>query len=212
MSSRTFRWPAKMFVVAVALYFFPALLAVWRNVQPLALELPLEPGVTVSPDFRVSQTLPYLVELEVDRSLPFEQLTCLLGEPLSSATCNETGQIVDLQWRVSSRGNEVARGQSAFKQGAGFGPTIEKTLGSFNGRAWQQYRLEVTVLRSIRALEVTRPRILVQLHPIHTKGDFLVSVLMQWLATLVAAVALVWLGVAWTRQSTRNRVAGHREA
>jgi hypothetical protein len=188
------------------------MLAVWRNATPLVLAVPLEPGVVMSPEFRVSQTLPYEVELEVDRALPFDDLTCLLGEPLSNASCDEAAQVAELRWRVTSANNEVARGQSAFKQGAAFGPTIEKTLGSFDGSAWQQYRIEVTVLRSMKALEGAKPRILVQLHPAYIKGDVLVSFVLQWLGIILAAGGLIWVGLAWLRSSTRNRIAGRGEA
>jgi hypothetical protein len=182
-----------------------AALPIWRNANPLVLALPLEPGVVVSPAFRVSPGLQYLVELEVDRALPFEELTCLLGEPLSSIRCEERQQAVHLQWRISSQGSEIAHGASAYNQGAGFGPTIAKTVGAFEGRAGQQYQLELTVLRSLRALEAAKPRMLVQLHPADTKGDGMLAVLLQSLALALAAASIVWLGVAWYPSSVKKR-------
>jgi hypothetical protein len=201
VTSRTFRSPLILFAFAIALFLSPAALPIWRNANPLVLALPLEPGVVVSPAFRVSHGLQYLVELEVDRALPLEELTCLLGEPLSSIPCEENQQVVHLRWRISSHGSEIAHGASAYNQGAGFGPTIAKTVGAFEGRAGQQYQLELTVLRSLRALEAAKPRMLVQLHPADTKGDVMLAVLLRLLAVALAAGSIVWLGVAWYRSS-----------
>ena len=188
-----------MLVVAIALFLAPDALPIWRNANPLVLALPLEPGVVVSPVFRVSHGLQYLVELEVDRTLPFEELRCLLGEPQSGSACDGSQQAVHLRWRISSQGSEIAHGASAYNQGAGYGPTIAKTLGAFEGRPGQQYRLEVTVLRSLRALEAAKPRVLVQLHPADLKGDLVMAVLLQILAVTLATGSIVWFGVAWYR-------------
>jgi hypothetical protein len=197
---RTFRTPLILLVLALAFFLAPAAIPIWRNANPLVLALPVESGVVLSPAFRVSHALRYLIEVEVDRALPFEELTCLLGEPQSTA-CEESQQAVHLRWRISSEGSEVAHGASAYNQGAGYGPTIAKTVGEFDGRAGQQYQLEVTVLRNLRALEAAKPRILVQLHPADTKGDLILAVLLQLLAMVLAAGSMVWLGVAWYRST-----------
>lgn len=39
----------------------------------------------------------------------------------------------------------------------------------------------------------------VQLHPINTKGDFMLAVLLQLLAVALAAGSIVWLCVVWYR-------------
>ena len=94
----------------------------------------------------------------------------------------------------------MARGASAYRQGSGYTSNdIEKTVGEFWGQAGREYQLEVTVLRSLRVLEAAKPRMHVQLHPINTKGDFMLAVLLQLLALALAAGSIVWLGVAWYR-------------
>jgi hypothetical protein len=148
--------------------------------------------MTRSPEFRVDQKTSYLVELEVDRKIPFDELNCLLGESISQKPC-AVKSVVDIQWVLMNGFKEIASGTSRNEKGGGYGPTITKTLGRFEGSPRTPYVLQVTSLMDGSALTPAGPRIVVQVHPMNYKGYFVVAQLMAMLAMGIAVIGGIWL-------------------
>ena len=205
MTFRDIRWPTGLMAVAFGLLAIAYLVSSWNDPRPLLLSVPIQPGVVQSTPFQVDQTLPYLIELEVDRLLPFNELQCLLGEQPADQDCSGSPDTVRLEWRIFQASKPVASGVSRPKSGAGYGPTLEKTLGTFDAERGVRYTLEVSVLRSLERLRPANPRVVVQLHPIHTKGAYVLSAALGYVALPLLLGAGIWLLVrVFTLRSRAN--------
>lgn len=206
MHARLFRWPIFLLAIATALVAGAHLVSTWHNPRPLVLPIPLQPDQVRSSLFQVDQALPYLVELEVDRHLPFERLQCLLGEQPANRDCGGVTSVVDIDWHVLAADSVVATGSSAINQGAGYGPTIEKTLGSFDAKPELEYTLQLRIRNSMEELRITNPRVVIQLHPIHTKGNYVLSALLELAALPFLVLGAVWFAIVGYR-SLKSRKA-----
>lgn len=80
-NSNGLRWPAALLCTALIIYGSAFVLVRWYDSRALTLPIDLKPGTTRSPEFHVDQKVNYLVELEVERNIPFNELNCLLGQP-----------------------------------------------------------------------------------------------------------------------------------
>jgi hypothetical protein len=92
-----------------------------------------------------------------------------------------------------SGSKEIASGASRNERGGGYGPTITKLLGRFQGSPRTPYVLKVASLVDGSALAPANPRIIVEVHPIDYKGYFVVAQLMAMAAMGIAAIGLIWL-------------------
>jgi hypothetical protein len=191
-NAKGLRWPALILGAAVILYGAAFVVLRWYNWTPLTLPLDLKPGLIRSQEFRVDQKTRYLVELEVDRSIPFNQLNCLLGESIPPKPCS-VKSVIDIEWTLLSGSKEVASGASRNERGGGYGPTITKTLGSFDAVPHTPYVLLITSLMDGSALAQANPRIVVEVHPTHYKGYFVIAQLMAMIAMGIAAIGFIWL-------------------
>ena len=189
---RALRWPGVILGAALVIYGSAFTVLRWYDWTALSLPIDLKPGMTRSPEFRVDQKTSYLVELEVDRKIPFDELNCLLGESISQKPC-AVKSVVDIQWVLMNGFKEIASGTSRNEKGGGYGPTITKTLGRFEGSPRTPYVLQVTSLMDGSALTPAGPRIVVQVHPMNYKGYFVVAQLMAMLAMGIAVIGGIWL-------------------
>ena len=89
MSSRTLWWPIALILFAITLLVSGYIVATWNKLRALVLPIPLLPGNVQSAPFQVDQSLSYLIELEVERSVSLNQLQCLLGEQPERRTAAE---------------------------------------------------------------------------------------------------------------------------
>ncbi len=191
--ARGLRWPALILGAALVIYGSAFIVLRWYDWRALSLPIELKPGVTTrSPEFRVDQKTRYLVALEVERNIPFDELNCLLGESISRQPCS-TKSVVDIQWTLMSGSKEMGSGASRNQKGGGYGPTITKTLGGFEGSPRTPYVLQVTSSIDGSALAPANPRIVVQVHPMDYKGHFVIAQLMAMAAMVIAVIGVIWL-------------------
>ena len=183
-----------MAILCVALVLYGSALVVlrWYDWRVVTLPLDLKPGTIQSPEFRVDQTTRYLIELEVDRNIPFDELNCLLGQSLPRKPCSVM-PVVDIQWTLMTGAKTIASGASRNESGGGYGPTITKTLGRFDGSPRIPYILQLTSLIDGSKLAAANPRIVVQVHPMDYKGHFVIAQIMAMLAMGVGVVGAIWL-------------------
>ena len=183
------RWPALILGAALAIFASALVVSNWYQWRILALPVDLKLGVTRSAEFRVDQNVNYLVELEVERNIPFDELNCMIGE--SRKPCSV--KPVDIHWRLLNGPKEMAAGSSGNQTGGGYGTTITKTLGRFEGSPRTPYTLEVISFVDGSALAPANPRIVVQVHPMDYKGHYVIAQLMVMGAIGIAAGGLIWL-------------------
>lgn len=191
-NAKGLRWPALILGAALVIYGSAFSVLRWYDWRALTLPVDLKPGTTSSPEFRVDQKTRYLVELEVERNIPFDELNCLLGESTSRRPC-AVKSVVDIQWTMMSGSKEIASGASRNEKGGGYGPTITKTLGRFEGSPRTPYVLKVASLMDGSALASANPRIVVQVHPMDYKGYFVIAQLMAMGAMGIAVIGGIWL-------------------
>jgi len=168
------------------LYYLPAVQ------QPLVLPLPIRPTRVLSSEFQVNKPLQYQVEVELDRVMPSDRLNALIGETITSKS-DPKSMILHLDWRLLSQGQLVASGKAEPDQGGGWGPTIHKSVGHFQGQPGRSYRLELTILSDLTPLQPANPRAVIQLHPSDTKGPMLNAGLVFLLALVVGLASLLEL-------------------
>ena len=96
-------WPMLLFGLALVVYLSAFVVLRWYDWTVLTLPVDLKPGVVRSSEFRVDQKVNYLVELEVERNIPFDDLNCMFGESsYSRKGCAAIKSVVDLQWTLFS--------------------------------------------------------------------------------------------------------------
>jgi hypothetical protein len=177
----------------------------WYKWKPVSFAIELRPGVTTrSPPFSINLTTKYLIELEVERSLSFEQLNCLLGvgEAVDLKKCQATPSPVDLKWSVvSSSGKQVAQGDSELKHdGAWSNTTIGRTIGEFHGEKGGEYIAQVESLRDASVLAIANPRITIRVHSIQSKTHYVIAGVGIWIGVLLAIIGLFWLAIKVLRR------------
>lgn len=173
--------------------------------EPLTVPVNLQQDTTQAQTFSVGVDAEYLVELEADRALPFEQLNCLLGVDTGTAIECEGISPVELSWQVTSsnpNGIVVAKGSTRGQASGAWGETVSRTLGSFAAKKGDAYVLKVQSTRNGSALMPAKPRVVVRQHPLQSKGPALAAQLLFWFGIVAMVVALVWL-VLW-RSRLRN--------
>ena len=173
-----------------------------RNVyrsEPMSFPFNLRPGTTASPLFRLDANGNYLVELEAERTLPFDQLNCLLGvSPGITEPC-EFASPVDISWRVISRNEIVAKGWSRERASGAWGDRVSRTLGSFPGKKGNEYVLHVESMKDTSELSDANPRIVVRMHPLQTKSYVVIGQSLLWFGVAATLAGLLWFSFGRNR-------------
>ncbi len=122
-------------------------------------------GVTTTSDFTVNLTGPYKIEIEAtgNSKVPLKEVTCSLGiGPLWPEKECSTRSVVTTSWKLTSQDKTVAEGLSDSEHG---GWTAEgwsqagRTIGAFNARRGQTFKLRVQTLADATSLSATKPRL-----------------------------------------------------
>lgn len=192
-----------MLAAALILCGSTVILARWFNWTPLALPVDLKPGTTRSPEFRVTREAPYLVTLEVDRSIPTNRLYCLLGGVPWQPPC-AGDPTMEIHWTLWNGSQQVASGNSQNAGGWNSDSTVTRSFGQFNGSPGTGYVLEVTSMLDGSALAAARPRIVVQIRPDVTKGYHVAFLLGAPFALTFLVFGALWL-VSWASDNRTSR-------
>ena len=173
--------------------------------EPLTLPVNLQHETTQSQPFTVGMSADYLVELEADRAVPFEQLNCLLGIDTGTPIQCEGVSPVELTWQVTSSNPPgiVAEGSSRGRASGAWGDTVSRTMGSFAANKGDEYVLKIVSTQNGSALMPANPRVVVRQHPLQSKGTAVAAQLLFWFGIVVVFSAVVWL--AFRRTQHRDR-------
>lgn len=180
---------------AVALLIGSLLIANWYRWEPASFPIDLRAGIhSQSQSFRTDLTTTYLIELEVERNMPFEELNCLLGvDPGLPDNCHAIQSPVDIKWAVFTTGKLVAEGVSKDRHDGAWGETISRTIGSFQGNKGNDYLVQVESEKDASILAPAKPRITIRVHPAESKGHYVLAQALALIALIVAIVSLLWL-------------------
>jgi hypothetical protein len=155
-----------LFIVAgVSIFGFRVRWAETRLWTPADMPISMAKGRIRTHAFTVNYSSYYLIEIEAQKTVPFETLNCLLGVDANN-NCSATPSVVNASWVLTSKGTVVAEGSTSGVGGGGWRKDyIERIVGSFIGERGREYVLMVDVLSDGSALSITHPRLRVTVSP-----------------------------------------------
>lgn len=167
--------------------------AVWQWVASEPLEIPssLHAGEHISREFTARQNHLYLVGIEIQKALPFDESNCLLGisEP-PDPPCGSVRPMV-AEWTLQNRGKVIARGSDSDRHSGSWGnDSIQCVLGTFRATAGENYVLDMHFVEGADQLAAAHPRVKVSLAG--TPG----SVIAEGIGVLMIFAALEGAGLA----------------
>jgi hypothetical protein len=171
--------------------------------QPVSLAV----GEIRTKSFTANIPSPYLIEIEVQKTMPFDTLNCLMGmtSVASQSSCVSTPAVIDMNWKIVSDGQMVASGSSKDDRGGGWAQdTISREIGSFKPQKRTRYELVVNVLADGSGLSPANPHLKVSASPDFLEGMMFFTAL----RIIPAAGVLVLLGAVLLILSL---VLSHRE-
>ena len=155
-------------VVGIGAYGTWVLWLTTRTLRPVNIPVSMAIGHVRTREFKLNLSAPYTIQIEVQKTIPFDTLNCLLGMamPRSSSTalgeCPDRPSVVKASWVLTSDGQTVARGSSDDDRlGGWMNDSISRELGSFQGQRGRGYVLDVSVLADGSALDLGKPRLTV---------------------------------------------------
>ncbi len=146
-------------------------------------------------EFKVNLNALYIIEIEVQKKIPFDTLNCLLGLGTSSTSsalqeCPDRPSVVKASWTLTSGGRTVTSGSSDDDREGDWGnDSISRILGSFHSEDGRRYVLDVNVLADGSSLALGNPRLKVRVHPM-----FYEDVMVGGAAISLIALVLVLIG------------------
>jgi len=163
----------------------------------------LSQGQIRIPEFTTNLKAQYIIEIEVQKKIPFDTLNCLLGvEPDHShpEKCTNTPSVVNASWVLSSRGDAMARGSTAKdKLGSWGNDVISRQIGGFESERGRHYTLDVTFLGDGSPLAAGNPRLKVGAHPMYYESDAFADILFLVMTTILVLAGAIMLVVSTLR-------------
>ena len=177
--------------------------------QPLSSPISLHKGQRISPEFETRASIGYQLLVEMDRSLPFQRMECLLGLAGwdSEKTCVGVSEIDNIRWTVRSGNVVIATGSSRDRRAGTYSDTISKIIGPFEAEKGRRYTVLLDVLEDASELDRTNPRLVIQTFPGYWEGTIILWQLTAYAGVVVGgAVLLLLLFVVVRRWLVRRRI------
>jgi len=180
----------------------------WANTRtwcPVDVPLSLTEGSrTVTSEFTVNLSGPYDIEVEAtgNHQVPLSEVVCSLGlGPLWPEKQCSTKSVLRASWVLTSHERQVAEGLSDSETG---GATAEgwssatRTIGRFNARRGQTFRLRVETLADASSLSATNPRLRVSMNGTRYESVLVFDGLFKvaCVATAILAVLLLLVSLS----------------
>ncbi len=182
--------------IGIAVYGIWALWLSSRTNHPVDVPISMVPGHVRTREFKTNLNAPFTIDIEVQKTIPFDTLNCLLGTSMGTMTtalqeCPDRPSVVKASWVLTSDGRVVAQGSSDdYRSGAWMNDSISRELGHFQSQNGRKYVLDVNVLADGAALAPGNPRLKVEVHPEVYEGNAVwsISCFSQW---------GYWYSLAW---------------
>ena len=177
-----------IFLILAGTFFFLSRYEINKfNFTTVRIPIAIEAENTIKREFTSGVEQTYWVAIEARETIPEKELRDLLGMYFLWEDKGYAGPVLDISWEVY-RGNALIasdRINSASDDGytGGPEPRMGKNLGKFQGEAYTEYRLKVTVHNTIPKLDETNPEIYVKLDP-WTINDAVVSSQLSFAASM----------------------------
>jgi hypothetical protein len=165
-----------LIAVGIALYGVWAAWLLTRTERPVEMPVSMAIGHVRTHDFKVNVNASYEIEIEVQKAIPFETLSCLLGTTMGRTStdleeCPDRPSVVKASWTLTGDGQTIAHGSSDdYRSGAWMNGSIARELGNFQGQSGRRYVLDVNVLADGSSLMRGNPRLEVLLNSGFNEG------------------------------------------
>jgi len=116
----------------------------------------------------------------------------MLGMSIFPERCHGLPSLIDISWRVTGNGKTAAEGNSVNYKGGGWGPTVQRQIGTFRASKGSAYTLDLVVNKDAGSLNVANPKIVVAVHPAEYKGNVVTGQLIGMAAILFALIGLIF--------------------
>ena len=131
-----------------------------RSLLPVDAPVPFALGQTITSDFKLNFDGLYLIEIEAQKTIPLDELHCLMGVEAEPQRCKSLPSAVAATWVISSEGQDIGHGSSLEPYSApGQTKSVTRVIGEFQGRAGKSYKLQVTFAAGAEALAPARPHL-----------------------------------------------------
>jgi hypothetical protein len=133
--------------------------------EPVVIPVSLTEGTSVrTPEFLV-KNIEYRIGIRVNRGLPFNQLSCMLGGSTHHCEMAHFELALEAEWKVLDGDQVVAQGTTRGSLGemAWSDSFIDRYLGEFTGEANKKYVVEVKFTKDGTPLKDLNPRLVVRM-------------------------------------------------
>jgi len=190
----------------------------WINTRtwvPVDMPVSLSVGQVRTQEFKTNLKAEYIIEIEVQKNISFDTLNCLLGINRSHPEqCSDTPSVVNASWALSTRNDTVARGSTATdslgiwetdvvdrqSRQIGIGiwgnDVVGRQIGAFKTDAGRGYIFDVIFLADGSALNMSKPRLRVEVHPSYYEGSAFADIPFFVVGTFLLAIGGIVLFVA----------------
>jgi hypothetical protein len=176
---------------------------------PLSVPITLSPGHFQSPEFKIWASLHYRINIAFDSGIPLGKLDCLIGNNIESVQpCTGEPPILDVKWRVLSRGQVITTGSSSEHRRASYSyHKVQKFIGGFDGQGGQSYFVQVDILQDGSRLALANPKL--EVEPILNayEGRLLLAGLAFYIGLLAAAIGVTLTLIAIIRERRKSPIA-----
>jgi hypothetical protein len=176
-----------------------------RSFVPVDAPVPFAAGQTITSDFKLNFDGLYLIEIEAQKTIPLDELHCLMGVEAEAQRCKSLPAVVAATWVISSEGQDIEHGSSVEHYSA---PTqaqgVARAIGEFQGKAGKSYKLRVTFGAGAGALAPARPHLKVAVASIVRTDIQSAKMLVfstAFICALFGAILLVVAYFAWRGRS-----------
>jgi hypothetical protein len=176
-----------------------------RTEVPVNLPITMAVGHIRTSEFKVNLSTTYLIEIEVQKKIPFDTLNCLLGLGMSETSsalheCTDRPSVVRASWRLTSIGQTIASGSADDERLGGWGnESISRELGRFQSQSGRRYVLDVDVLADGSALAPGNPRLKVEVHPAIYEDDAVSSAIVLLLVGMLTLIGIILLSISFVQ-------------
>jgi hypothetical protein len=135
--------------------------------EPVVMPVSLAAGTTVrTPEFLV-KNVGYTIRIRVNRSVPFDQLSCMIGGNQHPPDCGmyQRDSVIEAEWKVWDGDRLVVQGTAGGSHGdmAWSSDIMDRYLGQFDGEANKKYVVEVKFIKDGTPLNKFNPRLVVRM-------------------------------------------------
>ncbi|MGB9433172.1 MAG: hypothetical protein WBQ89_13085 [Candidatus Acidiferrum sp.] len=169
-----------------------------RSLVPLDIPVSLTAGQIIASEFTINFDGLYLIEIEAEKTIPLDTLHCLMGGEADPALCKDVTPAIAATWVLSSPGQEIKRGNSSELHSAPVqSDGVARVIGEFQGKAGQDYTLQVTFSADGGNLAAAHPRLKVGVASIAYTDFQSASVLVFSMAFICVLFGAILLAIAY---------------